>query len=159
MKFTAAFLNRFPKSFDGQTCLKQINFSRLFLGLCACIRFRLVDIFQSVQVLSGHMNRALATVTRRLHGKIALSEAEMMMCKLLATFKFDCPLPCLSVAEWQIVVAVILRALSARLLPQLSTSFDGSEGSGRMEQMLRPAGLDESRFDALGFVFSEDRQL
>lgn len=118
-----------------------------------------VHDLQSFQVLSGHMNRALATITRRLRVKVTSSEVEMMLFRLLATFKFDCPVPCLSVAEWQVVVAVILRALSATLLPKLRGSFEGEEALRRVDQMLRPVGLDESRFDALGFVFSEDRQL
>ncbi|CAD7698045.1 unnamed protein product [Ostreobium quekettii] len=116
-----------------------------------------VQDFQALQVLSGHMSRALAPVNRRLHVRTTLSSLEKDFARLLATFKFDCPLPCLSAAEWQIIVATVLRGFSLTLLPSLRTAFEGEQASERVEALLRPVGLDRSRFDALGFVFSAER--
>eukprot|EP00803_Ostreobium_quekettii_P010104 evm.model.scf_887.9 EVM.evm.TU.scf_887.9 scf_887:45718-50100(-) len=113
---------------------------------------------QALQVLSGHMNRALVPVIRRLRVKTVLCALEKDVAGLLSTFKFDCPLPCLSAAEWQVIVAAALRGLSVNVRPSLKVNFEGRQASERVAHLLTPVGLDGNRFDGLAFVFSADRE-
>lgn len=91
---------------------------------------------------------ALPPVMLALQSSAPRGEVERSLEELLRTLRLVGPLPSFKVGQWQVVVVLLLKALSLERCPPLRPAFETREGIGRVNQLLARLRFTSEEFYA-----------
>jgi hypothetical protein len=114
----------------------------------------LVSVQQRAAMVSV-LAAVLPHVVKQLGVKVPVSVLDKQLQVLVRSFVMPGPLPALQKRQWQLIVALMLAALSAWRLPVLRPVFfgPGRTAGSRLEQLVVGLGSDLDRFGALLDLF------
>ena len=101
------------------------------------------------KALRAFISLALLQVLSRMLVGAPRGEVDRGMDDLLRTLRLMGALPAFTSLQWQVVVLVLLKALSMARVPSLRTSFETREGAARVGQALAAYSFTEEEFYAV----------
>jgi hypothetical protein len=114
-------------------------------------------VVQQRTALANLLGQALPLVTQQLGITSSKPEISKHLHALVRSFYMPGPLPALQAHQWQLLVSLLLGALSAWRLPALRPLFVRGQGAeSKLGLMLSGVGCDVDRFMALLDLFELD---
>jgi hypothetical protein len=114
-------------------------------------------VVQQRTALANLLSQALPLVTQQLGITSSQPEISKHLNALVRSFYMPGPLPALQAHQWQLLVSLLLGALSAWRLPALRPLFVRGQGAdSKLGLMLSGVGCDVDRFMALLDLFELD---
>ncbi|PSC70503.1 hypothetical protein C2E20_5962 [Micractinium conductrix] len=98
--------------------------------------------------LGRFLAMALPPVLEALQCVAPRSEVERVVHELLRSMRVVGPLPAFKATQWQVVIVLLLKALSLERCPPLRPSFETREGIGRVNRLLASLSFTSEEFYA-----------
>lgn len=110
---------------------------------------------QMLKTMSTILARVVPFILQEMQIKVPRSTVEKHLYEMLASMHFPTPIPAIKDSHWQVLVLVLLKALSLHRIPSLQDTLESRHGLLSMDRLLKSQEFSSEMFDALLEVLVE----
>ncbi|DBA66827.1 TPA: hypothetical protein ACH3X2_001963 [Trebouxia sp. C0005] len=110
---------------------------------------------QMLKTMSTIFARVVPSIVREMQIRVPRSTVEKHLYEVLASMYFPTPIPAIKDTQWQIVVLVLMKALSLHRIPALQDILESRHGLAALDKLLKSQEFSSEMFDALLEVLLE----
>ncbi|KAL0032891.1 hypothetical protein WJX77_005051 [Trebouxia sp. C0004] len=110
---------------------------------------------QMLKTMSTIFARVVPSIVRQMRVCVPRSTVEKHLYELLASMHFPTPIPAIKDTQWQVVVLVLMKALSLHRIPALQDTLESRHGLAALDKLLKSQEFSSEMFDALLEVLLE----